>query len=164
MIFPQLVSMAIALVPVVIIETIFAKRLINLPWKVVAKDISVANVWTTLLGVPIAWVIMLLVEILATRGHAWGMQSPVMMIASVTLQAAWLIPYEEHIFWMVPAALTFLLIPSFFISVWIERWVLRRKWRMLDRTLVGTVVLRANLLSYMCLFVLGCVWLLSSTR
>ena len=164
MIFPQLVSMAIAFVPVVIIETIFAKRLISLPWKVVAKDVSVANVWTTLVGVPIAWMIMLLVEILATRGHAWGMQSPVMMIASVTLQAAWLIPYEEHIFWMVPAALTFLLVPSFFISVWIERWALRRRWQMLDRTLVGTVVLRANLWSYACLFVLGCVWLLASTR
>ena len=46
-------------------------------------------------------------------GSAMGMDSPVKLLAAVTVQAAWLIPYESHLHWMIPAAATTLLIPSF---------------------------------------------------
>ena len=59
-----------------------------------------------LAGVPLAWLVMLVLGLITTGGSALGLNSPVKKLVAVTLQAAWLIPYEENLFWMIPCAAT----------------------------------------------------------
>jgi hypothetical protein len=56
---------------------------------------------------------------------------------------------------MIPLAAGCLLVPSFFISVWIERRICLRYWRHLEAQSVNLHVRRANLVSYTCLFALA---------
>ncbi len=159
MIFPQFILMAFAFVPVVVIEALLVRRAMGLTIRSALKDVAIANLWTTLLGVPLAWIIMFIIELVGTSGGtALGMNTPARMLASVTLQAAWLVPYEQHLVWMVPAAATFLLVPCFLISLVIERWVLVRRWSDRDRKAVFSAVLRANVWSYLFLFLAGSLW------
>ena len=164
MLFPQVILMGIAFVPVVLIESFVVRHTVSLTLPQAVKDVAIANLWTTLLGVPLAWLVMLLLGIVTTRGYALGLDSPAKMLAAVTLQAAWLIPYEENFFWMIPCAATVLLIPCFVLSVMIERFVLARRWKEVDRRLVFSTVLRANTWSYVFLLIAGSLWIISSTR
>jgi hypothetical protein len=164
MIFPQFVLMVLAFGPVVLLESALLRRPLSLSRLSALKGAAVANLWTTLLGVPLAWLVMLIIGIVSTGGYALGLDSPAKALVAVTLQAAWLIPYEEHLFWMIPAAATVLLIPCFVISVFIERWVLQRRWKATDSTLVRSAVLRANIWSYMLLLAAGSIWLIVSAR
>jgi hypothetical protein len=164
MLFPQFILMGIAFVPVVLIESLLVHRTVSLTFSRAVKDVAVANLWTTLLGVPLAWLVMLVLGMVTTGGYALGLDSPAKMLAAVSLQAAWLIPYEEHLFWMIPCAATVLLIPCFVLSVIIERFVLVRRWKETDRRLVFLTVLRANIWSYIFLLVVGSLGIVSSVR
>jgi hypothetical protein len=162
MIVPQVALMGIALLPIVLIETVSVRKTLQLNfWKAI-KDTGIANLWTTFLGVPLAWAAMLVLALLTTGGRALGMNTPVKMLAAVTLQAAWLIPYEEHLFWMIPGAATVLLFPCFLASFYIERFVLLRRWQTFDRKLISSAVFRANAWSYLFLFIAGTLWTVAS--
>lgn len=158
MIIPQLYLMGLALIPIVFIESLFVCRIPSLKFAEAFKGLAIANIASTILGIPIAWALMLGLELVTTGGFAHGMKTPLAMLAAVTLQAAWLIPYEEHLYWMLPAAVTTLLIPSFVISVFIERLCLILRWKHLERRLVSREVVRANVYSYLLLLVLSCAW------
>lgn len=164
MVFPQVILMGFALLPIVLIESAIVRKPMGIPVRRVFLDVGLANVCTTILGVPLAWGVMLGLDMLTTGGYALGMDTPAKMLAAVTLQAAWLIPYEEHLFWMIPAAATVLLIPCFFVSVLIERSVLVRRWRDHERRAVLSAVLHANVWSYLFLFAAGSLWLIFSVR
>jgi hypothetical protein len=163
MIFPQVILMAFALVPVVVIETVIIQRMITVSFWKGLKDIGLANLCTTIIGVPLAWFIMFILELVSPYGGtAMGLNTPTKELAAVTLQAAWLVPYEEDLHWMIPAAASVLLIPSFFISVFIERWILIRRWKEQEHKSISSAVFRANLLSYLLLFALGSLWTMSN--
>ena len=164
MIFPQAILMGLAFVPVVLIESFIVCKRMPLTLPRALKDVGLANLFTTLLGVPLAWVLMFILELVSTGGTALGMESPIKMLASVTLQAAWLIPYERELPWMFPAAATVLLIPCFFISLSIERRILVRRWPEQDRPVVLSAVFSANIWSYLFLFIAGSLWTVSNLR
>jgi hypothetical protein len=164
MLFPQVVLMGLAFVPVVLIETFLVRRSVTIPLPRTLRDVTIANLWSTLLGVPLAWLAMLFLEVVSTANSAMGMDSPAKTLAAVTLQAAWLIPYEEHLFWMIPCAATVLLIPCFVVSVFIEHLVLARCWKEKDPKTVFFAVLRANVWSYLFLFAAGSLWIVSSSH
>ena len=76
-------------------------------------------------------------------------------LAAVTVQSAWLIPYETELRWMVPAAGLVLLVPCLLVSIGVEQWRLRRYWpEVAPRRVVGAAVL-ANIASYL---VLAAYW------
>ena len=80
-------------------------------------------------------------------------------LKAVTLQAAWLIPYESELHWMVPVAGMVGLVPAFFISVWMERLVLKRfSFGEMQFPIRG--IWRANMWSYAFLLVLLLLMLL----
>ena len=164
MIFPQMILMGIALVPVAIIESMVVRKPMALRFPKALLHVGVANLLTTIVGVPLAWVAMFGLSFLTTRGYALGMNSPAKMLAAVTLQAAWLAPYEHQLVWMIPAAAMTLLIPCFLASVILERWVLVACWPKQERRAVYRVVVRANVWSYLFLFAAGSVWLILSLR
>ena len=106
---------------------------------------------------------MLLIEIVATSGGtAYGLDTAPKKLLAVTVQAAWLVPYEDDLYWMVPAAAAVLLVPAFFISFLIE-WGITKV--MLRRQVQGSIrqaVWRANLVSYGFLLILCLIWLFYS--
>jgi hypothetical protein len=163
MIFPQVILMVFAFVPVVLIESLIIRSRFPLASPRVLKDVGLANLCTTLLRVPLAWGLMFSLELVSPHGGtALGLDSPMKMLAAVTLQAAWLVPYETELSWMIPAAATVLLIPCFLISLFIEWRILFRRWPEQDRSAVFSAVFRANVWSYLFLFIAGSLWTVSN--
>lgn len=158
MILPQLYLMGLALIPIVLLESAFLCRVPSVNFGEAARGVTIANFASTVIGIPIAWALMLGLQMITTGGISQGMNTPLSMLASVTLQAAWLDSDERHLYWMLPAAVTTLLMPSFAVSLLIERFYLLHRWQKLDRTLVARWVMRANVYSYLVLFVLSSAW------
>lgn len=155
MIFGQVILMALALVPIVVVETFLIAKDLKLPFKAAIKNVLAANIWTTFVGVPLAWAVVLVLEMLTQSVSDLTNPSPMEMLHAITLGSAWLVPYQSHLYWMIPAAASFLLFPSFIASVFIETRVLRGKWNTFDPGQIKRAVLRANVWSYLGLFILG---------
>lgn len=158
MLFPQVLLMALALLPVACIEAAVIRGKVMRPVIIAYRDVGLSNVCTTVVGVPIAWALTLLIELLTAGDAAHGIETPTQKLVAVTLQAAWLIPYERHLHWMIPAAATVLLVPSCVVSVFMERWILCRLWPDVERAALCRAVLVANLWSYVLLLLVGSLW------
>ncbi|MFO0857587.1 MAG: hypothetical protein U0640_09565 [Phycisphaerales bacterium] len=134
---------AMAFIPIVVIETWILRRRLSLPLQHSLAHAFVANVFSTLIGVPITYVVLLILQLATGGGGAYG---PSWL--SVTWQAPWLIPYEEHLGWMIPSAALFLCFPFFVVSWASEAWVLRRRLKDKDRKQVSRATLLANATTY----------------
>ncbi len=121
--------MLVVLVPVILIECLTYKTALNISLKSTLLPVGTANLISTIVGYPLAWTILLALELLTTHGSALGVATSFQKFLSVTLQSAWLFPYEKELYWMVPVAGLVGLIPTFFISVYLEAAVVRRFWR-----------------------------------
>ena len=150
--------MLVAFVPVCLIEIWFYARASALPWKRLCSPVLIANGASTLVGYPLSWALLLGVETVTTMGQSEPLNAWTRLKA-VTLQAAWLIPYESELHWMVPVAGMVGLVPAFFISVWMERLVLKRfSFGEMQFPIRG--IWRANMWSYAFLLVLLLLMLL----
>ena len=162
MIFLTLPGMALALVPVIVLEMrVLAKRL-GLTPRLAFKVAAWSNLLTTFVGVPLTWAILTVLEGVTGGGRAYGINTPAKKLLAVTWQAPWLIPYEadHNLYWMVPAAMMWLLVPTFFMSWWLEYLAAARMLRDADRTRLKSAMFRANLLSYAFLELCALGWLL----
>jgi len=169
MIFVQMPAMVFAFIPVVIIEAIVSRRWLSLSYAEAFKGSFLANLFSTLIGIPLAWLLMLLIEMVvmypaamaADHWHWHWINSPVAGVLFFPIMIAWLGPDEQNIYWLVPIASALLLVPSFFVSVWLERWAYNKCWKHLNFELVKIrkAVFNANLFSYAVLFVIACCWL-----
>lgn len=115
----------VGLLPITLIEWWVMKKEINYqPTNRLGLEIFYANFLSTLFGIPITWLIMVVIQLFIVPGGGGtfpelaGTSWP--YVLGVTLQSAWLIPYESQFYWMVPVAFMVLLIPFFFASYWIE--------------------------------------------
>jgi hypothetical protein len=166
MICLQMPGMICALIPVILIEGLLVRRWLRLSYKEAFGGMTVANLASTLVGIPLAWLVMAVVELsvmwpvaaAADRWH-WNMNSPAWHTLGFLASIAWLPPAEESLYWMVPAALALLLVPSFIVSLWIERGIAVCSWRHVDVAWVRRAILKANLISYALLFAATCGWL-----
>jgi len=135
-------------IPIVVIEAWVARRIVELDWQTSLKKAGIANAVSTLVGIPLTWGVLGVIEIILSQGgRAYGINTLSGKLIAVTLQAPWLIPYESDLNWMIPSASIFLLIPFFFASVFIERWVFGWK-SQLDKAKIKTWSWKANLLTY----------------
>ena len=157
-------AMLLVLLPVIAVEALVIRQRVKLPYRQATRVSAAANAASTLVGLPIAWVGMIALNLLSTGGRALGLESDAQKIAAVTLQAAWLVPYEEDLYWMVPAAMLVLLIPNYIVSVWLEVWVGRRLLPQEDRRGFGKTMIVANAASYSGLFVICAGWLVYALR
>ena len=138
----------IAFIPVVIIEAWIAKRIIGLTWKPALIRSGIANAVSTLVGIPLTWFALVLVELVISHGgRAFGIETLPQKIFAAVIQAPWLIPYEEDVYWLVPTAAIVLLVPFFFASVFIERWAFDIK-KQIEKPLVRLWSWKANLVTY----------------
>ena len=162
-------GMAISLVPIILIEAWCIGRLLNLSFTKAMKVMGIANLESTFIGIPITWVIWVVVEMLLgyfgyRLSDLLGISVPhfINYVFALTIGAAWLGPSEAQDYWMVPAATLVLLVPFFYVS-----WLLeRRRTKLLlhdcDASSVNGATLKANIASYGLLGIIVIGWLIIS--
>jgi hypothetical protein len=142
-------GMGIALLPVIILEVMVLRRLLDTAPGRTAVTVTVSNLVSTVLGVPLTWVALVLLQALTGGGGAGPSFDTLLgKILAVTWQAPWMMPYEADMYWMMPVAALVLLVPFFFVSWLIEYHVSRLILRTIDRVELRRAVLKANLVSY----------------
>lgn len=162
MIIPQILLMGVAFVPVVLLEGAIMRGELLLPWRRLLKGVTIANLGTTLVGIPLAWVVMLGGQFISSTIFYPDLDqaSPAQMLLVAIYESAWLWPHMEHLFWLAPLASMVLLVPSFVISFVLERKLLAKLWADTAIPKITSSVLRANVWSYLGLFIFWNLWIL----
>lgn len=148
MIFITLPAMLVGLVPIIVVESYILKRQLLLSSKEAVLSSIVANLNSTLIGVPLVWIVLVIIEISTGGGQAYGLETFSQKFLAVTWQAPWLIPYEEDFSWMIPTATLVLFFPFFLASWFIESFVVRRRNKSIDMSCIYKAVFHANFASY----------------
>jgi len=148
MIFVAIPVMVVALLPVVFLEAIVLRYSLVITYKQATKASFLTNLASTLLGIPMSWLLLVLIQTITGGDRAYGLKTPLTKFLAVTWQAPWLIPYESDLYWMIPAAGLFLLIPFFFFSWCVEYLVARRILKGVDPISTRRGVRNANIASY----------------
>ena len=114
-------------VPVVIVEAAVARRLLTLTWRKAGALSLVANAWSTIVGIPVTWLALLLVEFLVSLGlwHADHAAHSLPRWVALPFIAPWFLPTPNG--WDVFAAAAVLCVPFYFASVRIEAWSARHR-------------------------------------
>ncbi len=176
MIFITMPAMVMALIPIVAIEALLIQRRVHYKNWPVIRATALANIVSTVLGVPLTWGALFLCEIAAGFLVTWlptphmNWNSPIAQVISVFISAPWIAPSDETGTWAVPLAALVLLVPFFFVSVWSERLVMEHMLPVtssdvsqpgeLSESRLRIAVRDANLLSYGGLFLLTCFWMI----
>ncbi len=119
------------LLPVIAIEAVYLRLRLGLRWCPTVKEVSIVNAVTLVLGYPLAWGIMFGVQLLLDSAHAgvsrFGIEraaNPVLGFLGV-LGPAWAWLYPTDLKWPIVVAFVILLLPSFFLSGFVESLVIR---------------------------------------
>ena len=151
MLFLAMPAFIVSLLPIIAIETLYISKGLGLTPGQSLKTVSIANLVSTIIGVPLTWLLLVLVQLATGGGSAYGMNSVMGKVLAVTWQAPWLIPYEDDLGWMIPFAGLVLLIPFFFTSCWSECFILKKLNKTLPSQIVKEKVRNANLITYLLL-------------
>jgi hypothetical protein len=149
------------LLPVIVIEAAYLRLKLRTAWWNTIKATAIVNAVTLVLGYPLAWLLSLVLEFLFIGIEyllfKMGLEHTLERLPAwvgVILLPAWLGSWDKT--WPVLVAFVVLLIPSYFLSGFVEsRMMLNR----LDSesSEIKRAVWRANLLSYLFLAAAGCI-------
>lgn len=163
MLFVAMPAFLISLIPIIAIETWYISRGLKLALGQALKTVSISNVISTVVGIPVTWFLLVLIQMVTGGGSAYGAQTFMGKVLAVTWQAPWLIPYEQDLNWMIPTAGLVLLVPFFFMSWWLEYLVTKKLLKTLPALSIKNKVRNANIITYLllALWPIG-FWVLSS--
>lgn len=143
--------MILLLIPIIIIEAWVGVQRLSFKWGEAFKVSIVANLVSTLLGIPLTHLILgdslyMLYGFVGTQTEAKGI---LFYITTGMLQPFLLFPGWKP--WVYFLVLIGLLIPTFFITVWIERIIATRllKSKNTPREIAKEWSFHANLVSYL---------------
>lgn len=175
MIAITLPGMVVLLLPIIAIETVVVVRRTSLARTKTLWVTILANLASTIVGVPLTWLCLVVCEmgLFATLAHIPAIESrldhPFYRIVETILSAPWLGPIDRSDWWALPLATIALLVPFFFVSVWVEQRAAEYFFPVATATdaqpnEVNEKVLRravrdANLLSYGFLVISAMAWL-----
>jgi tetratricopeptide (TPR) repeat protein len=159
------VPMWALLLLIIPLEALIAHRILSLNWSKCWQISGVSNLVSTIAGVPLTWVALAAGEIgLEYLRHdlhqTVQLPAPYQKVAFLVLTAPWLYPFESDMYWMLPTAALLLLVPFFFVSVWIEYTVARRFVGAEPKLM--SWAWKANALSYSLMAIIACGWLVTS--
>ena len=144
------------IIPVSLMEAVIARVLLKWPMRFALRWVTIANLLTMLIGIPVTWFLAALATAVTTGGGGWGDGS----IIGVLKSPAWLGPgYIGDLAWAAPLGLILLCVPFFLMSWWIE-YVFLRAFAVKGLTAdskqcsLFSFVWKANLASYTFLVVL----------
>lgn len=154
MIFPSIVLMAVALVPIVFIEAYIVATTLRVNLKKVFAPVTIANLVSTLVGIPVTWFVLALLQIgsvfVSGTIAKW---IPSTDLFSITLGAPWIYPGHDNEKLIILGAMLFLLIPyglaSWALEYVVAKAMLSKKHDFVDFSKnLKVAVGKANLVSY----------------
>jgi len=173
MLFLTFPAMLLLLIPIIIVEGLLCKKWLGITTWESMKANAFSNLASTVIGIPVAWAIMLGVEF-ATAGIVdWKFpnqdwDSPIVSAVLFLLNSAWIRPPARNQAWLIPAAVLVLLVPFFLASYGIEYLIVRHVVGIADGgppnlsyPRVRIAVWNANLLTCAFMFVGTAGWLLT---
>ena len=166
-----------AFFPVVFLESYVLNKNLALGYKKSFVVSIKANVLSTIIGLPLAWIACLIIEVLLMSffvevagaksyppSSLEALPESIHNILDVILTFPWLGPGPGG-HWIIPLATSIMLIPCFFVSYWMELFYIEME-LYIDKKLpdfhkenVKSAVWRANLYSYGLLFIACVIWL-----
>ncbi|HEY6871258.1 MAG TPA: hypothetical protein VI298_00895 [Geobacteraceae bacterium] len=163
-------AMFVSLIPVIVIEAFYIRRSLQITLKKSFKVMTIANLESTIIGIPLTWIGLLLVEMVFGYSASFlgidklpaKAQDIIMGFASVTVASAWIGPSEKNAYWLVPATTTALLVPFFFVTWWYELMSVKRQLKDFEKSDLKNAVLKANLITYGLLAMICTSWLVVS--
>lgn len=164
MIFVTLPYMVIGLIPIILIESYVLVKKLKIPFKQTIRISVIINIVSTIIGIPITWVFLVLFQMVTGGGRSYGLQTSLQKFLAVTWQSPWLIPYESDLNWMIPSATLVLLIPFFFASWFIEYRIAKNILKQIWASILKKGIFAANLISYTILFAFTVVWLIIAIK
>ncbi len=148
MIFLAMPVLGLSIIPIIIIEAIFLGKKLEIDALPSFKITTISNLVSTVAGIPLTWVLLVLIQMIFGGGGALGLETTLAKVLSVTLQAPWLIPYESNLHWMIPVAGGVLLFPFFFASWWSEYLVSKKMLKGHSAQRIKIAVRNANIITY----------------
>jgi hypothetical protein len=148
-------GMIVSLIPIILIEAWYISRSLSISFAKAIKVMGIANLESTLIGIPITWTIWVVVEmIFAYVGYHlsdyFGISLPdfIHNVFAVTVNAAWVAPNKSNAYWLLPVAVLVLLLVFCYISWLIERRRAKKLLREVSSETVNRAILIANIYSY----------------
>jgi hypothetical protein len=139
------------LVPVIILEAVLSRRILQVDWRHSFKLSALANAASTLAGIPLTWALLVVLEAFAgSVVGAFEPRSPWWGVILFPFFAPWIAPPGPSPKGLVPVMLAAatLCIPFFFASRWIEYRIGIWLFGESLTTQIWTWSKRANLWSY----------------
>jgi hypothetical protein len=138
----------LALVPIIIIESAYGVWRFKLPARRAFAAQAIANCVSTLIGIPVTWLVLVLIEWVVFERAVRVTPEPVLAVLSPIVGAAWLGPGAEEKLWMMVLAVATLTIAFYLMSVVTEGFVVARFFRDTPRKLIRLWTFQANAISY----------------
>ena len=154
----QYLALLCALPLVIAAEFIVARRMLKLGPARAAAALIPANIVSLLVIFPLLGLLLFVIH--GAVGGGSGHGGLVNWVYELTLRVPWLVPHGRDASWMVPAASLYLLVPAFFASVFVERWICVTFWRDLPKNRLRRFSWYAHFASYSVLFVAVAVYYL----
>jgi hypothetical protein len=115
----------LAFIPIVLIESYVLRRYLRrVEWRESLKVCTYSNLFSTLIGIPLTWAVLVVVEIFLMFLSDSVPLSDVPLIVIFIVESPWLVPKVSD--WSIPLAGMLLLIPFYFASIWSEHLIVRR--------------------------------------
>jgi hypothetical protein len=135
----------LALLPIIAVESHFGAKHLNVAWRDLLPAVAVANLWSTFVGIPLAWAAMFIVEMIVGIGSSSLNIPDSAQKWLFPFYAAWVTAESP---WQVYAAFVVLAVPFCAISIWIERRIIARKLPQHPVAATRSWVMRANIWTY----------------
>jgi hypothetical protein len=126
-----------ALVPIIFIEALYGARRYHLSFRRTLVAQGIANCFSSLIGIPITWFVIVLVQVAIVPGG---------------IGPAWLAP--DPSWWSIALAVAVLTVVFYFMSVATEGFVVARFFRELPRQTIRRWIIQSNAITYVLLLAL----------
>ncbi len=150
-----------AFVPIVLIECELLSKSLQLPYKRLFLPTCKANLISTLVGVPVAWLVMMSIGVAVYFGLSQlppSMAPPDSGFVSyllLPLTAAWVTGNSA---WQIYSAFVILTVPFCWASIYLEEPIVRKTFPDVAPALIRTATIRANIWSYVLLSAVALVF------
>jgi hypothetical protein len=156
------------LLPVIFIEAYRIRVQLKSKWTETLKAVTLSNLGSTLIGIPLAWALLVGVELVLMLFTSFFFNPSFQTSTYISLLApAWLVPLttwgiKEKL--MTLWSISYLLVYFYFVSSWIETKINGRVLKGHEKNLVKRATWNANRYSYGFLFFILMIYFLWSSK
>ena len=159
--FPAIIivwpPLVVTIIPIIVLESFAFSRLIETSFKSSIKNISIANIVSTVVGIPLTWIGLVIVEFsFLTIGGNFLAKLPDQI--GILFTFPWLAPGIANNY--ANSKVPFFLLLGFFyiVSIYIEYRSIRQKYSEYDSGEIKRAIANANTFSYFFIFVGLALW------